>query len=74
MGKIWNTRLDIPLKTTRLVRRVIIDEDLKCGWPVKWGGKYDVPINGKLVPTGESSLRWTGQQWIDFIKKQIDEY
>ena len=68
--KIWNTPLNIPLKSSRLVRRVILDENLKAGWPVKWGGKWDLAINGKLVPTGLTSLDWTGNQWIEFIKKQ----
>jgi len=46
---------------------VIIDHQLKAGWPVKWGGKWDIAIGKQLVPTGLTSLDWTGQQWIDFI-------
>lgn len=67
--KIWNTPLNTPLKSTRLVRRIILDHNLPAGWPVKWGGKYDLSINGKLVPTGLTSLDWTGNQWIEFINK-----
>lgn len=69
MSKLWNTPMNTPLKSTRLVRRVILDENLPAGWPVKWGGKYDIPINGVLVPTGLTSLDWTGQMWKDFILK-----
>lgn len=64
---IWNTPLNTPLKSSRLVRRVILDHNLKAGWPVKWGGKWDIAIGGKLIPTGLTSLDWTGKQWIDFI-------
>lgn len=64
---IWNTPLNVPLKSSRLVRRVILDHKLKAGWPVKWGGQWDITIGGKLVSTGLTSLDWTGQQWIDFI-------
>ena len=62
MSKIWNTPMNTPLRSTRLVRRVILDEDLPAGWPVKWGGKYDISINGKLIPTNLTSLDWTGNQ------------
>ena len=69
MPKLWNTPMNTPLKSSRLVRRVILDENLQVGWPVKWGGKWDLAINGKLVPTGLTSLDWTGNQWKDFINK-----
>jgi hypothetical protein len=52
---------------------VIIDHDLEAGWPVKWGKKWDIAIKGELVPTGLTSLDWTGQQWIDFINKYNNE-
>jgi hypothetical protein len=71
--KIWNTPLNTPLRSSRLVRRVILDENLPAGWPVKWGGMYDIPINGKLIPTGLRTLDWTGQQWIDFINKHKED-
>jgi len=67
--KIWNTPLNTPLRSSRLVRRVIIDHELEAGWPVKWGKKWDIAIKGELVPTGLTSLDWTGQQWINFINK-----
>ena len=67
--KIWNTRLDIPLKSSRLVRRVIIDEKLNAGWPFKCGGLWDIFINKKPVQTGLRTLDWTGRQWIEFINK-----
>lgn len=66
---IWNTPLNTPLKSSRLVRRVIIDHKLNAGWPIKWGGKWDIAIGGKLIPTNLSSLDWTGKQWIEFINK-----
>lgn len=66
---IWKHRLDKVLTTSRLVRRVIIDYDLKAGWPVKWGKQWDVAIGDKLVPTGLTRLTWTTQEWIDFITK-----
>lgn len=69
---IFNTRLDRVLRTTRLVRRVIIDSDLPAGWPVKWGEQWDIAINNELIPTGLKSLDWTGQQWIEFITKQLN--
>lgn len=69
MSKIWNTPMNTPLRSSRLVRRVILDENLQAGWPVKWGGKWDIHIGGKLVPTGLTSLDWTGNQWKDFINK-----
>lgn len=71
--KLWKTPLNTPLRSSRLVRRVIIDHDLEAGWPVKWGKKWDIAIKGELVPTGLTSLDWTGQQWIDFINKYNDE-
>lgn len=73
MSKIWNTPMNTPLKSSRLVRRVILDEGLPAGWPVKWGGMYDISINGKLVPTGLRRLDWTGQMWKDFILKNISK-
>lgn len=69
MSKLWNTPLDKPLRSSRLVRRVILDHRLPAGWPIKWGGKWDIYIEGRLVPTGLTCLTWTGQQWIDFINK-----
>ena len=72
MTKIWNTPLNIPLKNSKLVRRVILDHNLPAGWPLKWGSHWDIPINGKLVSTGLKSLNWTGQEWIDFINKNKD--
>jgi len=69
MTKIWNTPMNTPLKSSRLVRRVILDEDLPAGWPVKWGKQWDLAMNGKLIPTGLTSLDWTGNQWKDFINK-----
>lgn len=71
--KLWKTPLNTPLRSSRLVRRVIIDHDLEAGWPVKWGKKWDIAIKGELVPTGLTSLDWTGQQWIDFINKYNNE-
>lgn len=56
MSKIWNTPMNTPLKSSRLVRRVILDENLSAGWPVKWGGKWDLAMNGKLIPTGLTSV------------------
>lgn len=67
---IWNTPLNTPLKSSRLVRRVILDHGLNAGWPVKWGGKWDIAIQGKMVPTNLTSLDWTGQDWINFINKK----
>ena len=52
-----------------MVRRVILDENLPAGWPVKWGHQWDISINGKLVPTGLKRLDWTGNQWKEFILK-----
>lgn len=66
---IWNIPLNSPLKSAGQVRRLILDHNLKAGWPVKWGGKWDIAINGKLVPTGLTSLTWTGNEWINFINK-----
>ena len=71
MSKIWNTPMNTPLRSSRLVRRVILDENLPAGWPVKWGGKWDIHINGKPVPTGLTSLEWTGNQWKEFILKNV---
>jgi hypothetical protein len=65
--------MDTPLRSSRLVRRVILDENLPAGWPVKWGGMWDITINGKLIPTGLRTLDWTGQQWIDFINKHKEQ-
>jgi len=65
--------LNTPLRSSKLVRRVILDENLPAGWPVKWGGMYDIAINGKLIPAGLRTLDWTGQQWIDFINKHKEE-
>lgn len=62
--------MNTPLKSSRLVRRVIIDENLPASWPVKWGGKWDIPIKGKIISTGLTSLDWTGDQWKNFILKQ----
>lgn len=67
--KIWNTPLNKPLTSSRLVRRVILDENIKAGWPVKWGGQWDIAIGGKLISTGLTRLTWTGQNWINFISK-----
>ena len=69
---IWNTPLDKVLRTSRLVRRVILDHNLPAGYPVKWGKQWDLPIRGSLVRTGLTSLTWTGQEWIDFINKHLD--
>ena len=69
---IWNTPLDKVLRTSRLVRRVILDHNLPAGYPIKWGNQWDLPIRGNLVPTGLTSLTWTGQEWIDFINKHLD--
>ena len=66
--KIWNTPLDVPLRSSRLVRRIIIDHDLDAGWPFKWGGQWDLRIGNAIYPTGLTCLCWTGQDWIDFIK------
>lgn len=73
MSKIWNTLMNTPLKSSRLVRRVILDENLPAGWPVKWGGKWYIAMNDKLIPTGLTSLDWTGNQWKDFINKHIQD-
>lgn len=69
MSKIWNISMNTPLRSTRLVKRIILDENLPAGWLVKWGGKWDITINNKLIPTGLTSLDWTGNQWKDFINK-----
>jgi len=66
---LWNTPLNIPLGSSRLVRRVILDHLLPAGWPFKWGGMWDIHINGIVYPTGLKRLDWTGQQWIDFISE-----
>jgi hypothetical protein len=67
---IWKTPLDIPLRSSRLIRRVILDHKLPAGWPLKWGGMWDIYVDGVLVSTGLSALTWTGNEWITFIKKQ----
>lgn len=69
--KIWNTPMNTPLRSSRLIRRVILDENLPAGWPVKWGGKWDIYIDSKLVSTGLRSLDWTGNQWKEFILKNV---
>ena len=69
MSKIWKTPMDKPLRSAQLVKRVIIDEQLPAGWPVKWGKQWDITINNKLIPTGLTSLTWTGNQWKEFILK-----
>lgn len=66
---IWNTPLDTPLRSSRLVRRIIIDHGLPAGWPYKWGGQWDIHINGISYPTRLKRLDWTGQEWLDFINK-----
>lgn len=72
MKKIWNTPMNTPLRSSKLVRRVIIDEKLNAGYPLKWGGKWDIFINGELISTGLTSLSWTGQQWKEFILNQYE--
>jgi hypothetical protein len=69
MSKIWNTPMNTPLRSSRLVRRVILDENLPAGWPIKWGGKWDIQIGNELVHTGLKSLNWTGNEWKEFINK-----
>jgi len=69
MSKIWKTPMDKPLRSAQLVKRVIIDEQLPAGWPIKWGKQWDITINNKLIPTGLTSLTWTGNQWKEFILK-----
>ena len=73
MTKIWNTPLHTPLRTAKLVRRVILEHNLPAGYPVKWGKQWDLPIRGDIVPTGLTSLDWTGQEWIDFINKNLEK-
>jgi hypothetical protein len=69
--KIWNIPPHRTLTTTRAVNRLFIDENLPVGWLVKWGGQYDIPIMGKLVPTRLTCLCWTAQQWLDFVNNYI---
>ena len=73
MSKIWKTPMDKPLRSAQLVKRVIIDEQLPAGWPVKWGKQWDITINSQLVPTGLTSLTWTGNQWKEFILKHSNK-
>ena len=35
------------------------------------GGKWDIYIDSKLVSTGLRSLDWTGNQWKEFILKNV---
>ena len=46
--------MNTPLRSSRLVRRVILDENLPAGWPIKWGDKWDIQI---------------GNEWKEFINK-----
>ena len=73
MSKIWKTPMDKPLRSAQLVKRVIIDEQLPAGWPIKWGKQWDITINNKLIPTGLTSLTWTGNQWKEFILKHSNK-
>lgn len=73
MNKIWKTPMDKPLRSAQLVKRVIIDEQLPAGWPVKWGKQWDITINNKLISTGLTSLTWTGNQWKEFILKHLNK-
>ena len=70
-GKIWNVSSTIPLRSSKLVKRFLIDENLPAGWLVKWGGEWDIAVDGKLIPTGLKSLEWTGDEWKQFILKHL---
>lgn len=61
-------KLTSRISSYRQIRALCYDHKLSCGFPVKWGGKWDICIYGKLVPTGLRSLDWDGYMWIDFIK------
>ncbi|HNU14069.1 MAG TPA: hypothetical protein PKI55_06370 [Chitinophagaceae bacterium] len=50
-GHIWSIVLNDFPKTTREVRRALV-ETIGVGWPVKWGLKYDIALPEKqMIPT-----------------------
>lgn len=65
--QIWGINPKKVLNTSKQVRRFIIDNDLQAGWILKWGGEWDIIIDGKLVRTGLKTLSWTGKEWKEFI-------
>lgn len=65
--QIWGINPKKVLNTSKEVRRFIIDNDLQTGWILKWGGEWDIIIDGKLVRTGLKTLSWTGKEWKEFI-------
>lgn len=65
--QIWGINPKKVLNTSKQVRRFIIDNDLQTGWILKWGGEWDIIIDGKLVRTGLKTLCWTGEEWKEFI-------
>ena len=71
-GKIWNLDLKKVPKSTREIRRALVDE-VGCGWPVKWGLQYDLALPNGLHATGNRTLHhWTLQQWVDFAKLKLN--
>lgn len=72
---LWNIKPDNRPKSTKQVMRALIEAGVKCGWLVKWGGKYDLCYpGGRMVPTGLISLgSWTNADWVEFAKKHENE-
>jgi hypothetical protein len=67
--KIWGIDPKKVLNTSKQVRRYTIDNNLEVGWVLKWGGEWDIIIDGNMVKTGLKSLTWTGEEWKEFILK-----
>lgn len=57
------------------VKKLILDNNLKVGWPVKCGRKWDICYtdllgNKIMKPTGLYCLSlWSTQEWVDWIKQ-----
>ncbi len=54
-----------------MIRRAFFNAKVKAGWPVKWGGKWDLAFPGKrLVSVGVRSLQdMSYKDWVDFARK-----
>lgn len=62
---LYKINMNKPIRSSRVVRQVIINSGLPVGWPVKWGHQWDINL---------SHIQGNNPHISDYVQKVKDYY